>query len=105
MSKIITKCFTLVNPDEVQNIVNENFKIGDKVLVYDSRTWDLIGFDVDKNEHCWQPAIIEDIKFNVISTGDFECYFDPVLFDIRFLHDNRLSHCHFLSSVKKIMNA
>lgn len=59
------------------------FKIGDRVVWYDSRLWG--PKDIGKNEHCYVPGTIVDVGQD--SLGQ--------MVDILFDHNPNVSHGHF----------
>ena len=69
-----------------------SFEVGERVIVYDSKIWNRYGKDIGYNEHCLQVAIIENIRYNVPSVSHDYIY--PVLYDVRFMYDGRLSKGH-----------
>lgn len=61
--------------------------IGQKLMVYDNKY----------NRYEW--AILKNIRHNVKSM--FDNYIYPVLYDVEFVHDGRLSRGHLDFSISK----
>jgi|GEM_PF-5834250 len=80
--------------------MEDEFNISKIVLCYDPRIWNACGRDYGHNGHCWQPAEIINIRLNVPSIVDDYIY--PILFDVRYLYDGRISKGHFKNSLKRI---
>jgi hypothetical protein len=79
------------------------FKVGEKVLVYDDRIWQKRGYDWDNNRDCWKEAIILNIRHDVTiphGYGSSDAFY-PELIDVQFLYDNHISPSHFTSAVRK----
>lgn len=68
-------------------------KIDDIVWVFDASQHICLKEKIFGNLYCYRKAIIRDIRRNVKSScGD---YVYPILFDVQFLDDGRISHGHF----------
>ncbi|MFW5890754.1 MAG: hypothetical protein ACOCUI_00890 [bacterium] len=68
-------------------------RIGDVVWVYNSKNHSYLTEKLFDNIHCYEKAIIRNIRCNVKTSIGNWIY--PILYDVQFLNDGKYSRGHF----------